>query len=257
VPSREQTRWKRHQAEKAMRQVRKQIKQNRKTKRPRCKDWTPDNLDDLDALDEMSLPQSERVMPRGERERRQSIMTQALSALAEAQDDIAEPSPAAQTPGRQGVVVEVSSSICRVDLGKHSLVCGLRGSLSAYDTGFTNVVAVGDEVMVSENGSDRGVVEAVLPRRSALARPDVFHSHLQQVIVANADQLLIVARSGLLAGTRRPLPDLRRTQQAAGRHLCQQDRPGRGRRGLPGCDPALPGSGSSGAADQRPQRRRG
>jgi ribosome biogenesis GTPase len=32
-----------------------------------------------------------------------------------------------------------------------------------------------------------------LPRRSVLARPDVFYSHLQQVIVANADQLLIVA----------------------------------------------------------------
>jgi ribosome biogenesis GTPase len=36
-------------------------------------------------------------------------------------------------------------------------------------------------------------VEAVLPRRSALARPDVFHPHLQQVTVANVDQLLIVA----------------------------------------------------------------
>ncbi len=193
MPSREETRWKRHQAEKAMRQVRKQIKQNRKTKRPRRKDWTPDNLDDLETLDELSLPQSERIMPRGERERRQAIMAQALSALEEAQNDPAEPSPAPQAAGRQGVVVEVSSSLCRVDLGKHSLVCGLRGSLSAYDTGFTNVVAVGDEVVVSENGSDRGIVEAVLPRRSALARPDVFHSHLQQVIVANADQLLIVA----------------------------------------------------------------
>ena len=37
------------------------------------------------------------------------------------------------------------------------------------------------------------MVEAVLPRRSALARPDVFYSHLQQVIVANVDQVLIVA----------------------------------------------------------------
>jgi ribosome biogenesis GTPase len=32
-----------------------------------------------------------------------------------------------------------------------------------------------------------------LPRRSILARPDVFHDHLQQVIVANIDQLLVVA----------------------------------------------------------------
>ena len=46
---------------------------------------------------------------------------------------------------------------------------------------------------VSHNGHERGMVEAVLPRRSALARPDVFYSHLQQVIVANVDQVLIVA----------------------------------------------------------------
>src|SRR5690606_924505 len=47
--------------------------------------------------------------------------------------------------------------------------------------------------LVREDGVGGGVVESVLPRRSALVRPDVFHRHLQQVIVANADQLLIVA----------------------------------------------------------------
>ncbi len=55
------------------------------------------------------------------------------------------------------------------------------------------MLAAGDEVVVSHNGHERGMVEAVLPRRSALARPDVFYSHLQQVIVANVDQVLIVA----------------------------------------------------------------
>ncbi len=95
--------------------------------------------------------------------------------------------------GQRGIVVEVSSSLCRVDLSGRSLVCSVRGSLSAEETGYTNVVAVGDEVMVSENGLGQGVVEAVLPRRSVLARPDVFYDHLQQVIVANAGQLLIVA----------------------------------------------------------------
>jgi hypothetical protein len=50
--------------------------------------------------------------------------------------------------GRQGTVVEVSSSLCRVDLDGRCVVCGLRGSLSSHDTGFTNVVAVGDHVIV-------------------------------------------------------------------------------------------------------------
>jgi ribosome biogenesis GTPase len=93
----------------------------------------------------------------------------------------------------QGTVVEVSSGLCRVDVVGQTLMCGLRGSLSAEETGFTNVVAVGDDVFVSADSSGWGVVEQVLPRRTVLARPDVFYSHLRQVIVANAEQLLIVA----------------------------------------------------------------
>ena len=174
-----------------MRQVRKQIKRNRQPKPARRKNWMPDSFDDLDAL--CDLPQSERIMPRGERERRQTVMDAALATLEE-QGNADEELPITEYPlGLQGVVVEVSSGLCRVDLDERSLICALRGSLTAQDTGFTNVVAVGDEVIVSENSSERGVVEAVLPRRSVLARPDVFHHHLKQVIAANADQLLIVA----------------------------------------------------------------
>jgi len=174
-----------------MRQVRKQIKRNRQPKPARRKNWMPDSFDDLDEL--YDLPQAERIMPRGERERRQAVMDAALATLEE-QDSADEELPATEEPlGLQGVVVEVSSGLCRVDVGGRSLTCALRGSLTAQDTGFTNVVAVGDEVIVSENSSKQGVVEAVLPRRSVLARPDVFYRHLKQVIVTNADQLLIVA----------------------------------------------------------------
>ena len=174
-----------------MRQVRKQIKRNRQPKPARRKNWMPDSFDDLDALDD--LPKAEPVMPRGERERRQAVMAAALTTLENQASADEELLPAEEPVGLQGVVVEVSSGLCCVDLGGRSLICGLRGSLTAQDTGFTNVVAVGDEVVVSENSSDRGVVEAVLPRRSVLARPDVFYHHLKQVIAANADQLLIVA----------------------------------------------------------------
>ena len=93
----------------------------------------------------------------------------------------------------RGTVVEVSSGLCRVALPERTLLCTLRSSLRAPHSGFSNVLAAGDEVVVSHNGHERGLVEAVLPRRSALARPDVFYSHLQQVIVANVDQLLVVA----------------------------------------------------------------
>jgi ribosome biogenesis GTPase len=172
-----------------MQKVKKQLKRNHQPKPARRKDWLPGVSASSDDFD---VEQSERVMPRGERERRRTILTAAL-AQAEMEQDFGETLPEEPIIGPRGVVVEVSSGLCRVDLGGRTLMCGLRGSLSAEDTGFTNVVAVGDEVIVFDDGSGRGMVEQVLPRRSILARPDVFYNHLQQVIVANADQLLIVA----------------------------------------------------------------
>ena len=189
VPTREEKRWQHYKADKTMRLARKEIKRNRKPGKSGRKEQIPEQWN---GVDEFETPQVERVMPRGERERRRKVLTTALTRLEKQDDAPDEPVPEATT-ARHGVVIEVSSSVCRVSLDGRTLLCGLRGSLSAHDTGFTNVVAVGDRVLVSEDGSGQGVVEAVLPRTSALARPDVFHSHLQQVIVANADQLLIVA----------------------------------------------------------------
>jgi ribosome biogenesis GTPase len=186
-----------------MRQARKQIKHNRKPDRVRCKEWIPG---DLDALDDLDSPQSERIVPRGERERRKDVLVEALAVVEEAPEGEEETALAEAVPGERGIVVEVSTGLCRVEVDGRSLLCGLRGSLNAEETGFTNVVAVGDEVIISDNGivsadgAEQGMVEAVLPRRSMLARPDVFHDgyrtrdrHLQQVIVTNADQLLVVA----------------------------------------------------------------
>ncbi|MBN1581847.1 MAG: ribosome small subunit-dependent GTPase A [Anaerolineae bacterium] len=202
MANRNEKQWDHMRNNAQMRQVRKQIKRNRKTKRARHKTWMPDSWDNLD---EWAVPQSEPVMPRGEQERRSEVLAVALEALREEQDESAatEVSTAHDTsmevldvaPGLVGTVIEVSSSLCRVKLNGRRLLCSTRGSLSAEDTGFTNVVAVGDRVVLSEEntGLDRGVVESVLPRKSVLARPDVFYSHLQQVIVANADQLLVVA----------------------------------------------------------------
>jgi ribosome biogenesis GTPase len=180
-----------------MRKVRKQIKRNRKTKRTRRKDWLPDSLD-MDALDDLDFVQDERVMPRGERERRQTVLNDTLARIREEQKEEQEEQPtqwahSVQNRENQAMVIEVSSSMCRVELNGQTLLCGLRGSLSAEDTGFTNVVAVGDQVIVSPNGGQQGIVEEVLPRASVLSRPDPFYHHLKQAVVANAEQLLIVA----------------------------------------------------------------
>lgn len=151
----------------------------------------PDNWDDLDDLDTC---QTERIMPRGEHERRRAIWTAALETLEEAAEvEDGTASPMAEIKGSRGRVIEVSTGLCRVALDGHTVLCAMRGTLSAGETGYTNIVAVGDEVIVSVDACGQGAVEAVAPRRTALVRRDVFNAHLQQVIVANVDQLLIVS----------------------------------------------------------------
>ena len=143
-------------------------------------------------------------MPRGETEARQAKtpgsplhngmgLKMATSEALEPENAAIGARAAARDGISRGTVVEVSSGLCRVALPDRTLLCNLRSSLRTPHSGFSNVLAAGDEVVVSHNGHERGMVEAVLPRRSALARPDVFYTHLQQVIVANVDQVLIVA----------------------------------------------------------------
>jgi len=79
VANREEKRWQHHEESKKMRLVRKQIKRNRSPKPARRRDWMPNALGDPDAADDLSLPASERVMPHGERERRQTVMHDALT----------------------------------------------------------------------------------------------------------------------------------------------------------------------------------
>ena len=92
-----------------------------------------------------------------------------------------------------GRVIEVSKGLYRIQTDERVVLCSLRGILDVTETGFTNAVAVGDEVYIREDGGGGGVIEHITARRSFLGRPDVFNSHLIQVMVANIDQMLIVA----------------------------------------------------------------
>jgi ribosome biogenesis GTPase len=173
---------------KQIKSARKNIKRDYQPKQARHKHWLDQTGADWDELD---YEQSERVMPRDEGERRRNLERAAFNGSQRSVGEaVTGDSP---LPGPTGLVIEVSKGLCQVDLGDRILVCRIRGALKAAESGFTNAVAVGDEVVVRETGSGSGVVETVLPRRSILVRPDVFYSHLQQVIVANADQLLIVS----------------------------------------------------------------
>lgn len=199
----------------------KKFKRNQQPRAPRRKDWAELPIDGEwdEGLDGDDVAIFERIMPRDEAERRRAVERAALpGAGLDTAPDTAEDAPedavgsagdevtlttegaadgamhnATHSALRQGRVVEVSSGLCRVAVGAETLLCSGRGLLYAQESGFTNAVTVGDQVLVRQDGGGQGVVEQVLPRRSLLARPDVFYPHLQQVVVANVDQLLIVA----------------------------------------------------------------
>lgn len=134
-----------------------------------------------------------RIMPRDEHDRREANVAVVQQAFVADFDDGRWQDLADETPFLLGKVVEVSRGLCRAEVEGQVIVCDIRGTLIAEGTGFTNVVAVGDRVLVRPLSDERGLVEEVLPRRSGLARADSFYTHLKQIITANVDQLLIVA----------------------------------------------------------------
>ena len=204
MATQEEEYWQHVRKDQARREASKSARKAPKPDRVRPKNWTTTYIEDPDGYDDLDITDRERVVPRGETEARQaktpgSPLHHGLG-LKMVTSEALEPESAASGAGAEardgvsrGTVVEVSSGLCRVALPGRTLLCNLRSSLRTPHSGFSNVLAAGDEVVVSHNGHERGMVEAVLPRRSALARPDVFYAHLQQVIVANVDQVLIVA----------------------------------------------------------------
>jgi len=163
-------------------------RRNREGRAPRQRDWKA-HLGDT-AWDEVDDGGFERIMPRDENDRRKAV--EAVLPLSAADGDESE-APEVTAKGARGRVIEVSTGLCRVAMGARVTLCEWRGALTAQDTGYTNIVVVGDEVAVTENGNGRGVIERIMPRRNEIVRPDPFYAHLRQLVAANVDQLLIVA----------------------------------------------------------------
>ncbi len=143
--------------------------------------------------DEEGQVADQRIMPLDERDRREAVTEQATAALQATLDDTQWQNMADETPFLLGKVVEVSRGLCRAEVNGDAIVCDVRGTLIAEGSGYTNILAVGDRVLVQPLSDSRGLVEAVLPRRSGLARSDAYDVHLKQIIAANVDQLLVVA----------------------------------------------------------------
>ncbi|MHC4479607.1 MAG: ribosome small subunit-dependent GTPase A [Planctomycetota bacterium] len=93
----------------------------------------------------------------------------------------------------EGTVTSISSVLCEVDAGQRTYTCKVRGRLAESDTGESKPMAVGDRVAFSPIDEDEGIIEKVLPRSTKLSRRSPRDPRTEHVIVANVEQLLIVA----------------------------------------------------------------
>ena len=166
--------------------ARKKLKRNLNRSPPRRKGWVDQ---DPEALDDLAHGGVERLMPRDEGDRRRAVE----QAAFETDQDSMEAETDSQVATEAGLVVATGVGSCRVEIDGRTVDCSLRGRLTAADSEYSNVVAVGDRVLLSEEGDGTGMVEEVLPRRTALSRPESFNALRQRVVVANADQILIVS----------------------------------------------------------------
>ena len=99
----------------------------------------------------------------------------------------------------QGRVIRARTGFYDVQHGDIVLRCTLRGTLKRRrrsETGrriYADPVAVGDQVIFTQLDTEEGVVEEILPRKTKFSRQYAGkQDDIEQVIVANADQIVVV-----------------------------------------------------------------
>lgn len=157
-------------------------------KSPREKDLTSRYLSG--GMDEDSIDQNQRFTDKNKNMQRNKTAKTA-QMRQDARD--AAPDVDALPVGR---VVQVFSLFCEVVHDGTAYLCTIRKTLNKVSS--TGVV-VGDFVRfrpsakLHESGKPEGVVEGVETRRTVLTRSDSFKQQNEHPVVANADQMLIVA----------------------------------------------------------------
>ena len=141
-------------------------------------------------FEEENAEKEQRFTSRSKNAEQEKILkTAAMRASAESSSADIETLPVGQ-------VIQIHSLFCEVERDGVTYLCVTRKTLNKVaETG----IVVGDRVRFRESGTkdDLGrpeaVIEQVLPRDTVLTRSDSFKQIEQHPIVANADQMLIVA----------------------------------------------------------------
>jgi len=124
-----------------------------------------------------------------------------------AKADVDTPAAAERRAGRlAGTVLRAQSGFFWVQTAEGLIECKLRGRLKRERQN-TDIAVIGDEVEISLVGPGEGAVEAVLPRRSKLARKAAGPrgAYKEDLLVANVDQVLLVFACAAPAFTPRML----------------------------------------------------
>jgi ribosome biogenesis GTPase len=153
--------------------------------RRRDKDLTRKFAQDERAEDK--LIQSERITGKGELTRKRTIVgaeANPKSAGFKVLRDVAETSLRGRVLSVHGL-----ASVVRAEDGRE-FRCAIRGLLKDLSTDLRHVVVAGDVVWLRPEAAGEGLIECIEPRQHILSR---MSKGRQQILVANVDQLLIVA----------------------------------------------------------------
>ncbi len=94
---------------------------------------------------------------------------------------------------QEGTILRVDGKTCVVHNGQKEYRAYIRKRIKGADSSQIKPVCVGDRVIFEVRGEQEVLIHEVLPRKSWLARKAVDHFGKEQVIVANVDQLFVVA----------------------------------------------------------------
>ena len=164
------------------RKVRANFRKNRNV-RVRKNDWT-----DQSGTAAEDAANSQSVSGKGELTRKRTIANAEVVEDATGELVLPEIDREACKLGR---VLRVQGLVSVVELDEGTIRnCATRRLLKTLSTDQRHIVAAGDRVWVRPEGHDEGFIERVEPRRGVISRTSRGRQH---VIVANVDQVLIVA----------------------------------------------------------------
>jgi ribosome biogenesis GTPase / thiamine phosphate phosphatase len=106
--------------------------------------------------------------------------------------------PAAYAAFPLGTIINMRSGhyYVRMDDTGEILDVNVKGSFKDGIRSTTTVATVGDRVHIERYTDGGGLIVGIMPRTTVLSRPDPFQRHLQDIIVANINQLVIAASVG-------------------------------------------------------------